>query len=232
MVTSTKEVAFYIFTFYKEIYVNLSNVNKIWEEVESMDKKLNPMQEDRNEVQDDWNVLNDITFWIGVALMGLGLLNGFTKVPDEFIIGASLGGLCFTVAGVLTPGGTYKRRISPFVAIGTLCLFLLPIIILKNPILEITEFLNSVSNMATFFALGIVISTLAFRSQDSKIKSTTMTIEYLEKISKDCEELKNIHRELEEKTKAHCDQFVKLKGEFDLLKAYVETNRVKEDSSE
>lgn len=197
-----------------------------------MNEKLDPELKAIIEARDYGNAFNDISFWIGVSLIGLGVLNGITDVPDAFIIGAGLAGFCFTVTDTLTLVKFGKKFITLFTAIGTLCFFLLPIVLLVFPALQILNFFKFLADMGTFYALGFVMVTFTIKSHKAKIRYATENTNYLKKLSSDNKRMKIRQIEFGKEIEDYRNQIAKLEEDFELLKADLKTNKPKEDSSQ
>lgn len=120
---------------------------------------------------------DNVSIYIGYSLIGLGLLNSVTDVPDAFIIGASLAGFCFTLSDLLTLHEQYRKAIGPLTAVGVFSFFLLPIVLLSFPYLLMFEFFSFFANMVTFFALGFVMIILGIKSRNAKIEFLKTSME-------------------------------------------------------
>lgn len=113
---------------------------------------------------------DNVSVYIGYLLLGLGLLNSITDVPDAFIIGASIAGFCFTSSDLLLLHERYRKAIGPLSFIGVFSFFLLPIVLLSFPYhLLVLEVFSFVADMVTFFALGFVMIALGVRSRNAKV---------------------------------------------------------------
>ena len=213
--------------------------------MKTKDKKTKD-EKNINTFIEDWSASDRISIYIGLSLAGIGVLNAATEVPDVFIIGASLAGLCFTLADPLISG---RKFINIFTALGTLCFFLLPIILLSFPMVNIFDFLNSLSEAATFFALGIVLIALSFKSQNAKISFLTDLIKPFENVKdaherfeKDIQSIRkeqeeilvnysNRIKELEELEVNYNNRIKELEEQLEFSKEGVQVNESKEDSS-
>lgn len=120
---------------------------------------------------------DNVSVYIGYSLLGLGLLNSITDVPDAFIIGASVAGFCFTTSDLLMLSDRYMKAIRPLTAAGVFSFFLLPVVLLSCPYLLMLEFFSFFSNMVTFFALGFVMITLGIKSRNAKIEFLKTSME-------------------------------------------------------
>ncbi|WP_379968032.1 hypothetical protein [Ectobacillus sp. sgz5001026] len=110
-----------------------------------------------------------VMIFIGASLVILGVLNMFSDVPPEFILGATLSGLFFTFSDPsIFPqrfiGNVGRRFLSSFMTmIAVFCFFLLPVVLLSNR--PLFEMVAPIDDFATFVALGAVIIVFGLKSR-------------------------------------------------------------------
>lgn len=167
-------------------------------------------------------VSDNVSVYIGFSLIFLGVLNGIMDIPDAFIIGASLSGVCFTMADITFLNGNFKKTNAVFTAMGVFCLFLLPIILLVSQNSLIIAFFEFASDMGTFYAIGFVMIALGWKSREAKSGFITGTLEVLrhlkdtnEKMKNDMASLEEERREIVEDYRNRIDQ---LEKELEVLK--------------
>ncbi|MEH7248745.1 hypothetical protein V7114_18375 [Neobacillus niacini] len=166
-------------------------------------KKKEPKEVNKEIIEKNYDV---ILIFIGFSIVLLGVLHNFKKVPEEFLLGATLSGLFFAYSDFnLLKEKFYQKDVLYtlfFLFLGVFSFFLLPVILLVFP--GSYKVVAPYGELATFLALGFIVVGIGFKSMDSKrkhldkltlelnkLKSTITEVNgKLEKTEKDVSELK------------------------------------------
>jgi hypothetical protein len=146
-----------------------------------------------------------ITVFVGLAIISIGALNAYTAVPKEFAFGATVGGMFFALSDFTYLKGQYTEKDllanSLLLFSGVMSFFLLPVVLIMFP--EVFTALKSFGDFSTFFALGIVVCGLGFKSFESKAK-------YKQGIRKELEHLVELSKKGDLETEALSQQLTKI----------------------
>ncbi|MEY8732098.1 hypothetical protein AB9M92_07505 [Peribacillus frigoritolerans] len=111
-----------------------------------------------------------IIFFIGISIMILGTINTIRPVPKEFLLGATLAGLFFAFSDYyLLKSKFFKTDLIinlTMVFLGVFCFFLLPVILITFP--SLFNVFGQFGDIATFVALGLVVTGLGLKTYSSK----------------------------------------------------------------
>ncbi|MEW4225830.1 hypothetical protein [Rossellomorea marisflavi] len=166
-----------------------------------------------------------IIVYIGISLMFLGILTVYTEVPKEFLIGASLSGMFFAIADFII----LKSKISHKDVLITKCIlflgvasfFLLPVIMIVSP--DLSERIGHYGNFASLLALGIVVSSLGYRSLASNRKYILEMVDDMrelkvqrDKIQTEIDEFKREHLKMKDETMKKGKEIEEMKGKINL----------------
>lgn len=134
-----------------------------------------------------------IIMFIGISMIILSCLSLFLKIPKEYSVGATFGGLFFVLADTMIIQKTvgYKSIVFYFLALffGVFSFFLLPVILLINSdayagLIEITDF-------ATIGALGFVIMVMSYKAVNSRLELNSETSKELDELKEDFDKVLN-----------------------------------------
>lgn len=169
---------------------------------------------------------DDVSIYIGLSLIILGIINGVKEVPDAFIVGASLSGFFFTLADVTFLSRTVNRLNIFFAPLGIFCLFLLPILLLVFPDFALFKMFEFISDMGTFYAIGLVLIALGYKSRESKAEFISTTKEVLGYFQAENKEHGNAIASIEKERRELAERNLNLERKIDRLEADAEEFRV------
>lgn len=113
-----------------------------------------------------------ITVYVGLSIILLGTINLFKSVPPEFMAGATISGLFFAISDyILLKDKLYKTDAMWHqwsIALGVFSFFLLPVLLIMFP--NLNKDIEDFTEFATFIALGLVVTSLGFKSFRSRKK--------------------------------------------------------------
>lgn len=175
-----------------------------------MSKKDNTGEVDKEEIERNYDL---IIVFIGYTILLLGVLNGFKKVPEEFLFGTTFAGTFFACSDYhLLKGKFYRKDYLIniiFLFCGVFSFFLLPVILMVFH--EIYKEIKPLGDTSTFIALGLVVIGIGLKSNSSKRK-------FILSMKNDIYQLRNESEETAKGIKLATKELQQIKEDYKSLK--------------